>query len=278
MIKKSLISGLIISIVYSVVIELNPELSFHPHLWQGNLVKAQKYIYDDDNTSKENILVGSSLSNRIVMDSLPGFYNLAFPGQSSYDGLRIIKNMNILPKNIYIETNFALREENEKFINSLFHPVFFYSAKYIPIMRIQKQPIGVFIEELYKFLDIKSDDIEKPVNEDLFQQLFQDQEKEFSWDPGETRIKKQTDLMAEFVDYFEKNGVKIYFYEVPINYKLVQYTYPSIARNSMKEKFPPERYHYLPSDTSKYKTTDGLHFNKQEAARYTHFFKTHIPH
>ncbi len=278
MIKKSFITGLIILIAYTVFVELNPEINFHPHLWQGNLVKAQQFIYDDKETaSGENIIVGSSLAARIEMDSIPGFYNLAFPGLTAYDGLKILQNTNISPKSIYIEANGMLKQENKNFINSLFHPIFFYSAKYIPPMRTRKQPVGVFIEYLRHLSDFQAGGNDKPTEAKTFDLLFQEQEKEYSWYPNDNQINTKADLLAEYVTYFESRGVKIYFFEMPINYQLATYPYAVAVRKSIREKFPPEQYCYMASDTSKYHTTDGIHLNKQEAARYTHFFKTHLP-
>ncbi|HLZ16795.1 MAG TPA: hypothetical protein VKQ08_07135 [Cyclobacteriaceae bacterium] len=51
---------------------MNPKLHSSQHQWQDNLIKAQEYIYGERDTTGD-IIVGSSLSCRLAMDSLPSF-------------------------------------------------------------------------------------------------------------------------------------------------------------------------------------------------------------
>ena len=83
MIKKTIIVFIVLFGVYTFIILLNPSISATQHQWQDNVVRAEKYIYDESDTIN-NLIVGSSLSLLIRNDSLRHFYNLAFAAQSFY--------------------------------------------------------------------------------------------------------------------------------------------------------------------------------------------------
>ena len=151
MINRSLLVGIVLFTIYSLVINLKPKLSSTQHQWQDNIAKAQNYVFNESDTLN-NIIIGSSLSCRILTDSLPSFYNLSFNGQGIFDGLKIIKNKHNLPKNIFIETNVILRKENSDFTSSLLFPISFYLRKHLLSLRADKQPISI----LLRYLKIKN--------------------------------------------------------------------------------------------------------------------------
>ena len=66
---------------------------------------------------------------------------------------------------------------------------------------------------------------------------------------------------------------KFIFFEMPVNYKLTHLKMYDQIREAVRNDFPEDKYDYLPSDTSKYMTTDGQHLDFEGQQRYTHFFK-----
>ncbi len=144
MIKKSILTFLILFVIYSVVVTTKPSIGASQHQWQRNVIKAQKFLFNETDTIK-NVIVGSSLSSRLVVDNLPGFYNLSFDGLCIYDGLKIIRNKKALPQNVFIETNVLLRDESKDFTDALFSPILYFLTKHLIALRADKQPIGIMI-------------------------------------------------------------------------------------------------------------------------------------
>ena len=70
------------------------------HQWQDNVNKAQQYVYEK---SRDTVMVGTSLSSRIIADSIPMVTSLSFGGCSVEDGLMIILYKGYTPKFILIE-------------------------------------------------------------------------------------------------------------------------------------------------------------------------------
>ena len=99
LIEKSVLCCVMLLIGYSLLLKCLPQLSASQHQWQSNLIKAEKYLYDDHQPAK-NAIVGSSVSERLVMESMPGFENLAFSGLGVLDGLDLLRYKDHLPASI----------------------------------------------------------------------------------------------------------------------------------------------------------------------------------
>ena len=120
MIKKSLLTALVLLVGYSVFVALSPRVSTQAqHFYYNNLALAQRYLYQANKTSHA-VIVGSSLASKIRVDSLAGFYNLALVGQGVHDGLRIVALAPVLPTDVYLETNMILVLPNSTFFSQNF--------------------------------------------------------------------------------------------------------------------------------------------------------------
>ena len=141
MIRKSFLVAAILLLFHMLYIRVSRYPDYlSQHQWQGNVIKAQKYLYGKN---VKYIIVGSSLSNLLLKDSLPEFANLAFAGQSIYDGFEIVKRKSIQPAFLFIETNFVLREPNEKFVSSIIADAPYFLNEKVPSLRDQFQPVSM---------------------------------------------------------------------------------------------------------------------------------------
>jgi hypothetical protein len=287
MIKKTLITTLIAFIAYSAFVAFfAPKWWFaSQHQWQDNIIKAQKFIYDDQD-SYDNIIVGSSISCRLVMDSLPNTYNLSFSGQSIFDGLEVLRQKNKFPKNIFIEMNFVLRPENENFTSSLNSPILYYPKKILPSLREDKQPIAIIGEQLsFRFtakLIGKTKSIlgitQKKVNNKkynvFFDKILKKEIENYSTLPVPLVLNQSFSNLEIYIKELKKKGVNIIFFEMPVDSRLNNLPGAKLIRKTFFEYFPKTRYHYVPiPDSIKYKTTDGIHLNKVDALRYTIYLR-----
>ena len=133
---------MILLLLHALFVYVKP-ISSTQYAWQGNTIKAQQFIYGEPG---KNIIVGSSLSNRLVMDSLQGMINLSFSGQGIFDGLSVLNNNNAMPGTVYIETNIMSTKENENFTSYINSPILNPLKRAIPSLRDEYQPVGILGE------------------------------------------------------------------------------------------------------------------------------------
>jgi hypothetical protein len=290
MLKKICLVAVLLFISYAVFVS-----SFAPkwwsasqNQWQANIIKAQKFICGNTDTV-EKVIVGTSLSYRLVMDSLPGTYNLSFSGQSIYDGLNILVHKEKIPT-IFIEMNVALFKENEDFTSALSSPVLFYPKKEIRALREDKQPIAIignkmsvdfmdhFIMKCKYFFHLQPQQSGEQANgNELFEKMLQLQVKEYSKIPDHQLVMECFNELERYIRILEQMGTRIVFFEMPVNKQLKQLPKAKMIRETFYNKFPEGKYMYIPMpDSIAFKTTDGVHLDEQEALTYTRYLKSKI--
>jgi hypothetical protein len=288
-IKKSIIVTVIAFIGYSLFISfIAPQRSASQHQWQDNIIKAQKFIYNDRD-SIDALIIGSSLSCRLIMDSLPQVYNLSFGGQSIYDGLDILSHKSNLPKHVFIEMNFALRGESKEFTSSLYSPFLYYPKKVFPALREDKQPlalmgsllnnkvVSVFFLKLKSLFNLtaKKSSTDNTVKRDVFSTMLQLQVDDYSKAPDRGYVQYCFARLKQSLSALEERGVKIIFFEIPVNSTLVDLPKPVAIRSVFYREFPATKYPYIPfAFDVNYKTTDGLHLTREEALSYTIYLRS----
>jgi hypothetical protein len=254
-------------------------MSATQHQWQENVVRAEKYIYDESDTIT-NLIVGSSLAQRIKIDSLPQFYNLAFAGQSLFDGLEIVRHKKKLPKNIFIEINLIFKEQNKEFSAGFFQPLTYNIKKYCISFRSDKQPLFFIYPAIQKTISkgnekkkVKSLEADIKENE-IFNSMMKLQISNYSKIPDSNFVSGQFLLLADLVKDLKNKGVNIIFFEMPLNPNLVELPLAKFIRNKTYDFFPQNINNYIKiPNCSNYITGDGLHLKYQEALIYTSYFK-----
>lgn len=268
MIKKSLLIALAFLILHAIEVKAKP-MPISQHLWQDNLIKAEHFIYKANPPS--DVIVGSSLSTKIKMSMLPGVGNIAFVGQSIYEGLDILSHQKYLPKNVFIEINIVFRKENERFTSMLFCPVLYNLKKFFPSLREEYQPAGFLYQIGNRFIHDKPD---ATVDDFVFKKLLNQEIEKNSKLPDPKIVEESFRTLQHYVHALESKGVNVVFFEMPVNPALYHSPRVSFVRTNFYKYFPPEKYHYIFSpDWSMYHTSDGLHLKPEEALQYTSFFK-----
>jgi hypothetical protein len=285
MIKKSVFVGLLLLILYGLLVFVKPSLSASQNQWQDNIIKAQKYQYYEGDTIK-NIIVGSSLANRIIDDSLPQVTNLSFVGHSIYDGFSVLLQGRTIPKRVFVEMNNVFRPGSSAFTSSLNSPILYNARKIIPSLREDKQPIGLlgkYINDNFtkkairkiKHFVLKAK--ESKSNPELFSKMLAEHVNVYSKIPQKQLIYERFYDLKKIVDQLEKRGSTVIFFEMPVNGELCNLPLATTIRQNFYENFSPEKYAYIPvPDCSVYKTMDGIHLSRNEAIIYTSYFKDQI--
>jgi len=295
MIRKALILFLALILFYTLFLKF-----FAPSWWntghsdnQSNMIKAQDFLYSSH--YHENVLVGSSLTNRLPQqDSSIGMCNLSFAGQSVFDGLEIIKHREVLPKRIFIETNLLSRSINGAFVDPLVSFIPLRLKEKLIVMREEVQPlaqVGVVLD--YKFLvpmllantSMKIEGVEKK-NEpekktegsvkksDFFDKMILQQKKALAGFTKEN-VDEQMIVFHNYVNYFKAKGVELVLYQMPINKELKNNVELLYIRKCLEEQFSNLTFIDVPPNID-FVTTDGTHLGKEESAIYYAYLKENI--
>lgn len=299
MIRKTLLLSLGLIIIFIFVTnKFITQSLVSQDQWQENSIKAQGYLYLTNDSGK-SIILGSSLANRLVMDSLPGFTNLAFGGLSIFDGLDILMHKNELPRSVYIEINLVLRPEAKDFSGSLFNPILYVLREEVPALRDGNQPVArvgsLLLSSLKKLTErlsvsfnlIKSDQhnlrvMKSEVNGDesdndngtFFSKLLQMQIKAYSLKPDSVSLVLALNNLDAYVRRLEEKNVRVVFFEMPVNPALCGLPLAVGIRTAFYNKFPRKIYNYMPgTNCSGYLTKDGIHLNNKDAMKFTRYFR-----
>lgn len=289
MIKKIFIGFFIFCIIYTIYITFFASNDFvENNVGQTNIIKIEKYIYNQNKEKYMDVIVGSSLSNCIIVDSSPNLYSLSFGGLNSFVGLEIIKLAKIKPTNIYIEINKLYAGHENNYQEKIFSNLPYYLKKYLIITQTQNQPISqllLWVEKFYlnikyknkkndrvflKFKDLSSSDT------NVFNKLVHINYTNYVQNIDTNFIIQNMMLLNNYVTYFLKMGTNVYFYETPIKKSLYNLPIPLLTRKYLFQFFPKQQYNYFANDSSIYLTTDGIHLNYDGAKKYTQFFLNQI--
>ena len=277
----------VLLVCWGIFINIKP-FSISQHQWQNNIISGEKFIFDVRNV--DNLIVGSSLSLRLQMDSLPNFYNLALSGQSLHDGLNILVNKKELPENVFIEMNFIDRGENLNFKEIISSPILTKIKSSSKVFRTDKQPLAyldkrfvfpimkyVFygIQNKIKGLNEKSNVVEEKsdVKNSIFEEMLDLEKKRYSGEVDIEKMNKWFESLTKQIEILHYKGVNIIFFEMPVNYGLEKMLRAEYLRKRVRVEYPNIDFIRLPNNVSDYITRDGLHLTKEESAIYTSYFK-----
>ncbi|MEN7547577.1 hypothetical protein AAG747_06650 [Rapidithrix thailandica] len=266
-----------------MIVFINPWWNTAQNQWHQNLMKAQEFIYRD--TPVKRVILGSSLSALLIMDSLPDTKNLAFSGQSIFDGLEILTQMERPPKEVYIETNMVMRGKNKYFAEALSSPFPFPIKKHLPSLQEKNQPLAVLggvvtWQCTYKIIHLFKTQTTQP----LTQQQVALKEATLSYFisqnsqlPKPEQITRVFTTLKRLVRELEAKGITISFFEMPVHPELCDLPCPNAIREAFSAYFPPSEYAYIPlPDCQEYTTSDGYHLIHESSFRYALYLKQHI--
>lgn len=278
MIVRSLIIVGFLLVIFEVTLRLRPiNWDTSQNDKSANLIGAQNFVFNKAklNRSKDTIIVGSSISRKLIIDTLgDNFINLAFNGWSAYDGLDLLKRTKALPSCILIESN-SLREVlTQQEIVNIFDPILSYK-KLIKSTQLQNQPVGLligFLKDQMKSKILAAKQLKRS-NVTLYNYSIQMIKKEYSIALADSISIRRLSKLKGIVDEFKKQNVKIIFFEVPIDTALMHTTYMNSARNYYSNYFPDSVYSYIHPPVNNYIYSDGIHLLPESATDYTNYLK-----
>ncbi|PMD98237.1 hypothetical protein BWI97_06025 [Siphonobacter sp. BAB-5405] len=278
MIRTSILTTAFLLVLYSLFIYLNTDRIKRTgqNQYARNLVSAEEYLYEKGQRAN-TLILGSSLSTRLLMDSLPHtYYNLGMSGLSVYDGLNLLKKAAKKPKTVLIEMNIVLRDANTGFTEDVFHPALYSLRQYVPVLRKKYQPLGV-LKALYRdqtqsVTDTALFTLPKEIYEREVRNIMAD----FSSTHYLTHFQNRFSILKKEIRELRAKGIKVVFFEMPVYSKASQLKIPRLIRANFLRNFPPHEYGYISLPQEVYQTTDGLHLAGAEARRYTRYIREHM--
>ena len=250
--------------------------------WQGNVVKAERYVYEKKSDIKIAI-VGSSIGNRIKPEYIgPNVANLAMSAYSSQTGLEIVKRNKLKPSTVLIEINNTIaRELNQKMIDYLYNPVFYLLRSYLPILRQEYQPISVLISYLKdsKGKNKPQGDEEKnalaspKLRKRLIDNLIKTRMNPLQAEIAE-KIRQEAENIKAQIAALKESGVRVVLFNVPGEARVEQTIAERQERKLIEEIFPQDTFEWLPEPPSEnWRTEDGIHLIDSNAKKYGAFLK-----
>lgn len=282
MVKKTLIVTSILFLSYTLFVSF-----LAPKWWKGigndiqtRSTKVENFLYNT-NISNKNIILGTSLANRIIMDSIKNTYNLSLSSLGVFDGLYILSLKKEMPKFLFIEMNYFTKEPNESFTNKFSNPTLFIK-KHIISLQEDKQPLVIFgnllSEKCFKPSKSSKALMKKNKNDSLkdltiLNELLSRQKDIYNVIPSDSILASSLDKLEQILKEYQLKGTKIVFFEVPVNYTLINSPYSIAIRNCFYKKFPKSAYKYIDlPENIKFISSDGLHLSSDEAKIYSSYF------
>ncbi|TDB65262.1 hypothetical protein [Arundinibacter roseus] len=284
MLKKSLLTALLLLIGYEVLMRsVDAWWSTGQNAPQSSVVRAHNFIYSPQ--TYDHIMVGSSIGNRITSkvpaDSLPdSFYNLSFGGQSIFDGLLILQNMDYKPKVLFIEMNVLMRNADPELQASLFSPIMYPVKRVMHSWRERNQPLGVLARLPLAFdgnPDLQPAGVITGLerSEDAYKTMLGVQMENQQNAYPENYVTDQITKLKPFVEYFQNIGTTVVFFEVPVDPKICELAAPVQLRTKIKEAFLPLNCKFIDMPAcDDYLTTDGTHLEKISVYKYLQYFRS----
>ncbi len=255
MIKKSFICCIVLFIIHTVIVVYEPSIGMATNQWQDNAIKAQQFMYAPN---ADTVMVGSSLSARIIRDSIPFVKSISFGGCAVEDGLKIILSKNYTPKYVLVETNVVFKGGNQKLISETTEGIIPKLRSFIPSLREQYEPICIFISLMKRSINLTPQGA--MVNINLLNKSI-NRMKEGDEPLQQEKIQERLHEIKRLINAIESGGTQFIFFEMPVNEQLLHLKLYDQTRTVLQKEFPKDKYCYLPSDTAKYLTTDGIHLD-----------------
>ncbi|WP_400193358.1 hypothetical protein [Hymenobacter sp. B81] len=296
-IRSLLVTALLLAGYHFLLPQLPGQVVIPQGINQDNQIKMQEFVYARA-TGYPVVIVGSSLAAKLRPYALPAnTYNLAFRGQSVFEGLEILKRTGQAPKLILVEVDVLDRAPNAATTATLFNPVMHPLRTALPLLRERHQPLnqlfGLGFAALERLRPAAAARIREkvgaqaatpaPVSAAAFQEapasaqdaalalkIEQSMRQEFAQLPDAV-FTRNIGALRGYVDYFAGRGSRVVFFEMPISAAACQSPRLQYMRRQLQGAFPPARFAYLPQpDCQAYTTTDGMHLSDASALRYSH--------
>lgn len=282
MIKKAILVAFIAYLMHLTIVLCFSDSGGYIGQKDKNIITIERFLYSSN--KYKYVCVGSSMTEKILSDSIPDFYNLGLLSCCAMDGLHFVNRLphNKLPDYVYVEINTSISNEYNNDILDYFKSDFQNLARgYVVNLRDEFRPFTMFKYNVLRLLHNNSNTEIQTKIDTLALKRSISYLKEEGWIKWGKRL-DYVECMDGFrmlkyeIDQLQSKGVNIVFFFVPMNREIENGPKFVSLKKIIKQFFPEDKYRYMPEDTTSYLTSDGIHLDGESAISYTQFFKNHI--
>lgn len=274
MIVRSLLVCLVAFALWNLLVTQLPRHSAWEHpLRDGNIILAEEFLYGAPPAREDIVLIGTSLSALLPVDSLAGrrVHRLSFGGLSVLDGLRLLESADYSPALVLVEANFIDKAEDPAFTDHLLQPLPRGLKKYLPALRHRNRPALVLMETLYYLRNGRSvqqpprEDSERPLNEtslNIKRKSYAEVPPPAGWLEDASRTRQRLEKLST-------PETRVAVFEMPVHPDLCAAPRAVGLRDILRNQFAAGKFTtLLEPDCTVFRTTDGHHLTGQSATEY----------
>jgi hypothetical protein len=228
-----------------------------------NMIRAQDYLAKPNS---DTVLVGSSLTFRLPPRVLGSrITNLAIAGGAPATGLALIEHSSTRPKLVLIEVNLLSRAADMAAVQSLLRFPELQLRGRLRAFRTGYDPVNVTERAIQALLHKDDEDLVPPP--DTIRWLIADEQQTMSHPPDADSLSNNLAQTAALVTTLQARGIRVGFFEMPIDASLVDLPAEKTLRKEVVQRFPLNRFCWLKlSVPGGARTLDGIHLMRGDAA------------
>jgi hypothetical protein len=259
-----LLTAAIVFTAYATLVQLIPfRIEKGQNQGDTNMIRAQDYLAKPDS---DTVLAGSSLAFRLPLSVLgPHIANLALAGGTPATGLVLLERSMQRPKLVLIEVNMLARPADQAAVQALLGFPQRQLRGSLRAFRTGYDPVNVTERALQALLHKTDEDlIPQP---DAIRQMIASQRLTMSRPPDAGMLRRNLNEAAALISKLEARGIRVGFFEMPIDSNLTDLPAEKILRQAVWQRFPAGRFCWLalgvPGGAH---TLDGIHLLSDDAA------------
>lgn len=263
------LAGTLIILAYNgLVVLLRPDAVLYYDAESRNRAIGERYV---DNASARSVMVGSSLTYVISTEAMggdylgPNIYNLGLSGRNAATGIDIILRKPQKPHRVFVEIN-LMNAESEQFAQGLFAEPWLSVRTIAPAFRAQYRPIDLMIA--YTRNAIRSVRHSELIDQTYTPDPARPPLPPIFTDVGLAEAVANLNRLVLLVDELRALGIDVILVMFPFDESVERTPRALKLREMVHDRFPPETYDWLAiSQSSIYRTSDGIHLNVSSARR-----------
>ena len=227
-----------------------------------NIMRTQNFL----RAHPQTVLVGSSLTFRLPPALLePQVSNIGMVGGSSLTGLAIVDGSGKRPGLVLIETNLLERPLDQPTIGSQLRFPERFLREHLRVFRTGYDPANL----LWFALTTLTHQVtaEFVVTPEAAKAFYAEARKTKARPPESVAFHQKLQQTAGLIASLEAKGIKVGFFELPIDKGLIDSPADTYIRHEVARAFPPGRYCWLHLGVEGgAHTLDGVHLAAEDAA------------
>jgi hypothetical protein len=227
-----------------------------------NMMRAQNFLA----SAPDTVLVGSSLTFRLPTALLePQVSNIGMVGGSSLTGLAIVDGSGQRPRLVLIESNLLERPLDSQAVSAQLRFPERFLRRHFRVFRTGYDPANLIWRGLTTLT--RQTDVEPVLTPQAAHAFYLEQEKFKAHPPEARNFQHNLRQTAALVASLEAKGIKVGFFELPIDPGLMNSPADTAIRRDVSNAFPPGRYCWLKLELAGgAHTLDGVHLTAEDSA------------